>query len=319
MLLFSSTCLTIAGFAWLMDRWLGEPQRLHPLVGFGNLASRLENEVRHRFPMSPTSALYGRVLGVIAVGVLLVPPVALAMELAAIPAWGPLFQILMLYLALGGKSLEEHALRVHQALEDDNLELSRSRVSHMVSRDTQHMHPPEVARATVESILENGCDAIFSTLFWFALLGGPGAILFRISNTLDAMWGYRNDRYRYFGWGAARLDDILGYLPARLTALTYMACGHSRKALAAWNRCTERKSPNATLVMAVGGGALDLRLGGGGHYHGHWQTAPILGGANPPATQDIQQATRLVSRATLVWVIAYCLFGIGTTITGLYP
>lgn len=314
MLLFSSTCLALVGFAWFMDRWLGEPQRLHPLVGFGNLANRVETGIRHWFPMSGS---YGRVLGLIAVGLLLVPPVALAIKISAIPVWGQVFQVFMLYLALGGKSLEEHALRVHQALEDDNLELSRKCVSHMVSRDTQHMQPPEVARATVESILENGCDAIFSTLFWFALLGGPGAVLFRISNTLDAMWGYRNDRYRYFGWGAARLDDILGYLPARLTALTYMAFGHSRKALTAWRRCTERKSPNATLVMAVGGGALDLCLGGGGHYHGQWQAAPILGGSNPPTSQDIHLALRLVYHATLAWVIFCSLFGVVAIITEL--
>ncbi|HIJ83620.1 MAG: cobalamin biosynthesis protein [Magnetococcales bacterium] len=309
MLLFSGTCLTLVGLAWLLDRWLGEPQRFHPLVGFGQVAMALENGIRRRFSVS---GFQGRLLGLIAVVFLVGPGLVLVVWVSLIPGWGLLWQVLLLYLALGGKSLEQHALRVCQALECGDLAESRRRVGYMVSRDTQAMETPDVARATVESVLENGCDALFATLFWFILFGGPGAVLFRLANTLDAMWGYRNERYLYFGWCAARLDDVLGYVPARLTAVTYLVFGHARGAIEGWKRCTQRKSPNATLVMAVGGGALGLRLGGGGYYHGQWQASPVLGGSQPPGPGDIRRAMRLVRQGGMAWAIVCFLLGLGS-------
>ncbi|MBF0629600.1 MAG: cobalamin biosynthesis protein CobD [Magnetococcales bacterium] len=311
MIVFSSISLVSIGLAWFLDRRLGEPERFHPLVGFGNLAGGLEREIRARISVVGWK---GRLAGGVAVALLIIPLFLLAVAISSLQVWGPLGQVVMLYLALGGKSLEDHALRVYKALEQGDLEASRRWVGAMVSRDTRAMEPPEVARATVESVLENGCDAVFSAMFWFIVLGGPGAVLFRLANTLDAMWGYRNDRYRYFGWAAARLDDLLGYLPARLTAMTYLLLGHSRSALAAWRGCTQRKSPNATLVMAAGGGALGLRLGGGGHYHGQWQSAPFLGGNAPPTVADIPRAIRLVARGAMLWAILALFLGMGTLI-----
>lgn len=306
MILFSSVCLALVFPAWLLDQWLGEPRRFHPLVGFGTLAGAVEIFMRTRLTISAST---GRLAGSVAVGILILPPVAVSTILSTHEPSGLFFQVVFLYLAIGGKSLEEHALKVFHALENGNLEESRKYVGFMVSRDTLALESPEVARATVESVLENGCDAIFGALFWFVLLGAPGAVLFRLANTLDAMWGYRNDRYRSFGWCAARLDDLLGYLPARLTAISYLALGQSRQAFGAWRRCTQRKSPNATLVMAVGGGALGLRLGGGGFYHGQWQSSPLLGGNAPPTPPDIQRATRLVAKTSFLWAFLSSLFG----------
>ena len=151
-------------------------------------------------------------------GVAACPFVLTAAALAALPAVGTVVSVVALYFALGLRSLHDHARPVADALRVGNEAEARARVSLMVSRDSAAL---DVTRAATESVLENGNDGVFGALFWFAIAGAPGAILYRLANTLDAMWGYRNDRYLHFGWAAARLDDVLNYLPARLTALTY--------------------------------------------------------------------------------------------------
>jgi len=128
-------------------------------------------------------------------------------------------------------------------------------------------------------------------------------VLYRLANTLDAMWGYRNQRFLQFGWAAARLDDLLNLVPSRLTALGYCLCGHLRDGLRCWK--TQAKtwySPNAGPVMAAGAGALQLSLGGAAIYHGVCKERPPLGCGKPPAAADIQRACRLVQRAMLLWL-----------------
>jgi adenosylcobinamide-phosphate synthase len=159
-------------------------------------------------------------------------------------------------------------------------------------------------------VLENGNDAIFGALFWFALLGGPGALMFRLVNTLDAMWGYRTPHFVYFGWAAARLDDVLNYLPARITALCYATLGHFRQALHCWrHQAYKWDSPNAGPVMAAGAGALGLRLGGRARYHGAWKERPVLGRGAKPTAADIEHAIRLV-RDTQLLLCAVMLLGL---------
>lgn len=287
------TVAVIFACAVLLDYWLGEPRRYHPLVGFGRLASLLEVRLnRHR-----------RGLGVLALLLLVLPPVLVAAVLARIPQLGVVADVLLLYLAIGATSLMQHGRAVAAALADGDLVLARQRVGWMVSRDTLQLNEEGVARAATESVLENGNDAVFGAVFWFLLLGAPGAVLYRLVNTLDAMWGYRSERYEAFGWAAARLDDVLNWIPARLTALSYALLGDSRRALRCWRRQGHRTaSPNAGVVMASGAGALGLQLGGAALYHGVVEERPLLGEGKAPAAADILRAVHLVQHSLWLWL-----------------
>ena len=145
---------------------------------------------------------------------------------------------------------------------------------------------------------------MFGALFWFALAGGPGALLFRLANTLDAMWGYRNARYLRFGCSAARIDDCLNYLPARLTALSYvLLAGDRRLAWRCWRtQAAAWPSPNAGPVMASGAGAIGVALGGHAVYDGVAEQRPPLGHGAAANAGDIARAWRLVARTTLLWL-----------------
>lgn len=298
----------LAVAAVLLDSLLGEPRRFHPLVGFGQLAEALEARWNSSLGRQGIRA---RFLGVIAVLLLMAPPTVLAVWLASIPMFGAVFGVLALYAALGLRSLGEHAGAVQDALAAGDLAEARRRVGYMVSRDTGDMKSGDVARAAVESVLENGNDAVFGALFWFALAGAPGAVLYRLANTLDAMWGYKSERFFCFGWAAARLDDALNYVPARLAALTYALLGDARQALYCWRaQASGWDSPNAGPVMASGAGALRLALGGPARYRGEWHARPALGYGYPPDAADIPHAVALVRRGAWLWLALFFTGGL---------
>jgi adenosylcobinamide-phosphate synthase len=302
--------------AVLLDAALGEPRRWHPLVGFGRWAQWLERQWNPRSGNHRPLSL--RLRGVVAVLVAVVPwvlllvaitvPAAFGSSSSATPYLGYFVAIVTLYFALGHQSLREHALSVHNALSKGDLAEARMKVSFIVSRDTGQMDSQAVASATVESVLENGNDAVFGALFWFLVAGAPGALLYRLANTLDAMWGYRTPRYLYFGWAAARFDDVLNFVPARLTALTYALIGHTGSALRCWRlQARAWESPNAGPVMAAGAGALGVGLGGGAYYHGQWEERPALGMGPPPDAASIPAALRLVRLGVLLWLLVVIL------------
>ncbi|MEA9586828.1 adenosylcobinamide-phosphate synthase CbiB [Xanthomonas sp. WHRI 10064A] len=291
--------LVIATAAVLLDLLLGEPRRAHPLVLFGHWAQRVEARLyRDR-----------RGAGVLAWCTTVVPWTLLAAALQALLWWwsawaATVFAAVMLYLALGLRSLGEHAQPVIDALQADDLAAARLAVGRIVSRDTAALDATQVAAAATESVLENGSDAVFAALFWGVLLGAPGAVLYRLSNTLDAMWGYRTPRYTNFGCAAARIDDVLNWVPARLTAVTYALLGRSRTGMrCAWQQGRGWKSPNAGPVMAAGAGALQVQLGGPAPYHGHWQTRPQLGEGMPASAGSVRRALLLVRAGVLLWLL----------------
>ncbi|MEQ4574867.1 MAG: adenosylcobinamide-phosphate synthase CbiB [Gammaproteobacteria bacterium] len=300
--------VAIALAAVVLDLALGEPRRAHPLVLFGRWAGWIESRC-HRDR---------RRAGALAWCLAVLPWVALA----ALSQWllwrwspwaGAAFSAIVLYAALGLRSLGEHALPVARALETHDLPAARAAVGRIVSRDAAALDAEQVAAAATESVLENGSDAVFAALFWGGLLGAPGAVLYRLANTLDAMWGYRTPRWLRFGWAAARIDDVLNLIPARLTALTYAALGHTRTALDCWRRQAKRwKSPNAGPVMASGAGALRVALGGPAPYHGQWQARPALGLGRTPDAQGIRRALWLVRGGVALWLSLAALLAAGS-------
>lgn len=282
--------------AVLLDRLLGEPRRFHPLVGFGRYAAWLEQ----RLNVHGASRLRGVLAWLLAIA----PFLLIAFFLLRQPFLQFIVGVLVLYFALGLRSLSEHAGRIKGALDAGDLPQARQCVGEIVSRDTAAMQEQDVARAGVESVLENGNDAVFGALFWFTLLGAPGALLYRLANTLDAMWGYRTPRYFYFGWAAARVDDVLNYIPARLTALTYALLGNARSALRCWRQQAPAwDSPNAGPVMASGAGSLSVSLGGAASYHGAIEERPPLGAGDAPQAADIGRAVSLVQRGVWLWLV----------------
>lgn len=297
----------IAVVAVLLDRLLGEPRRLHPLVGFGRIAAALEARLNPRGGAAPRTQ---RGRGALALALLVLPLAALGAVLASLPGIGIAAQVGLLYLAIGGQSLAEHALRVKNALDAGALAEARTAVGCMVTRDTGTMREEDVARATVESVLENGNDALFGALFWFVLAGAPGVVIYRLVNTLDAMWGYRTPRFLHFGWAAARLDDGLNFVPARLTALTYALVGEFRRALRCWRRqAAAWDGVNPGVVMAAGAGALGLALGGPAVYHGKEEQRPALGEGAAPSACDVGRALRMVSHGLWLWLGVLALGG----------
>jgi adenosylcobinamide-phosphate synthase len=314
LLLHSPLMLLLAlAFGLALEWRIGEPRRFHPLVGFGGWVKRLEQRLND---FSRHSGYMGIALGSLSVLILVAIPcvvcglvqIYLLRLSAEYSTWGSTLLVLLngaaLWFALGANSLLSHVRAIATPLIANDLPAARVALSMIVSRDCSQLNETEIAKGAIESNLENGADAIFSTLFWFMLLGGLGAIAHRLANTLDAMWGYRTPRFNYFGRCAARLDDVLNFIPARLTALSYAALGQTRPAWQCWRTQAPRwDSPNAGPVMAAGAGALGITLGGNALYHGQIEQRTDLGAGPVPQAGDIARSIMLVKKTLALWLL----------------
>ncbi|MAR90381.1 MAG: cobalamin biosynthesis protein [Pseudomonadales bacterium] len=296
--------------ALILDKLLGETQKWHPLVGFGVWVNRIEARLNQ-----PTRS---RRKGVIAVILAVVPFTLISFvldDLSKHSEWSHLLiSSFILYIAIGWRSLIEHSESIVGPLMEGNIDNARAEIAKIVSRDTSNLNESDISKAATESVLENGADAIFSAIFWFCVLGIPGVVIYRLSNTLDAMWGYKSERYFLFGWAAARLDDVLNFIPARFTAISYALAGNFNTAISCWSsQATSWKSPNAGPVMSAGAGALNVSLGGKATYHGKEQIRPLLGPPEDRTTQadlrSIQQACKLINNSLLLWLMAIAIIG----------
>ncbi|KWX01543.1 Adenosylcobinamide-phosphate synthase [Carbonactinospora thermoautotrophica] len=213
------------------------------------------------------------------------------------------------WVVVGGTSLHREARNMADLLEQGRFATARARLGNLCARNPDGLDEKALTRATVESVAENTSDAVVAPLLWGAVAGVPGLLAYRAVNTLDAMVGYRNERYERFGWAAAKLDDLANWLPARVTALLTVAAaplvGGSRAET--WRVLrrdgARHPSPNAGRCEAAAAGALGLRLGGANRYGTHVEHRPELGDGRPPEVLDIRRAV-LLSRAV-------CLLGGG--------
>ena len=309
--------------ALALDYRFGEPKKYHPLVGFGRYVDFLQQQLNPPASSVATASIKSSrtqfINGVLACLLAIIPIVGSVIVIQhSLPDFINIFiDAGLLYLCIGWTSLQQHGKAIYDELHINQLDLARTKLSWIVSRETNQLDSTEVAQAAVESVLENSSDALFATLFWFMVAGVEGAILHRLVNTLDAMWGYKSKQFLYFGRFSAYFDDVLNYLPARLTAYGFVFCANSieqgKKALMCWR--TQAKacsSPNGGPVMTAGAGALNVRLSEGAYYpafgqqESEWQKKPPMGCGEPAQAQSIQASLELVQRTLLFW-----LFSIG--------
>lgn len=305
-----SISVAVCCIAVLLDALVGEPRCWHPLVGFGHVVAWFEA----RFNRLPQQAGRSLISGGLAAVLVMAPMVAVAVVLQTLlNGWAALLvHAIVVWLAIALRGLAEHGKAVSDALLQGNGEQAREAVGRIVSRDAESLSDSGVAAAAAESMLENGADAVFASLFWFLVAGLPGVVLHRMVNTLDAMWGYRNERYLYFGRFAARLDDLMNWLPARLTALTYALVGNTRVAMKCWfSQAKTWDSPNAGPVMAAGAGALAVSLGGPAPYASGIKQRPQLGCGPEATAHTVEGAIALVQRGVGLWLIVLVVFALG--------
>ncbi|WP_235503324.1 cobalamin biosynthesis protein [Aeromicrobium sp. Root495] len=281
------------GLGFAADRAFGDPQRWHPVAGFGRAAGALERR------LWADSRPRGAVFTAVAVGVPVV--VARVVERRNGRAGRLVLTAVSTWAVLGARSLEREALAVGALLDADDLPAARQRLTHLVGRRTSELTEPDVVRAVVESVAENTSDAVVAPLFWGGAAGVPGLIGYRAANTLDAMVGHRTERLLQFGWASARLDDVLNLLPARLAALLAAGLGSDPSgALAAWRRdAGDHPSPNAGPVEASFAGALGIQLGGETIYASGVEQRPRMGSGPAPALPELRRATALARRVDL--------------------
>jgi adenosylcobinamide-phosphate synthase len=278
----------------LADAAFGDPRRGHPVAAFGHLVLTLERRL-HADAVAPGAALVALSLAGPVAGGLVAERVARRRPLLGVALTGA-----STWAALGGTSLAREGAAMARLLEGGDLPAARQRLKHLCARDPAELDVAGLARATVESLAENTSDAVVAPLLWGAVGGVPGLLGYRAVNTLDAMVGYTSPRYLRFGRVAARLDDLVNLVPARVTgALTVLAApavgGSPRRAWTVLRRDGGRHpSPNAGRPEAAAAGALGVRLGGTNVYDGHVERRPELGeGGRVPRVEDVHRAVRL--------------------------
>ena len=316
MLYYSMPALA-AGF--ILDLMIGDPRWLyHPVCLIGNLIAFLEKILRKIFPKTDKGELAAGTVEVILVCLLSGGiPFLILHILYGISVWaGFALETFWCYQLLATKSLKTESMKVYDRLKNGTLDEARYAVSMIVGRDTECLDETGVAKAAIETVAENTSDGVIAPMIYTAIGGPILGFFYKAVNTMDSMVGYKNDRYLYFGRTAAKLDDIVNYIPARISALLMVVscffCGKEFDGKRAWYIFKRDRynhaSPNSAQSEAVCAGALGIRLAGNASYFGKIVEKPYIGDAERAVeTEDIKRANRLLY-ATAVLCEAICLF-----------
>ena len=297
--------------ALVVDHFIGEPTRFHPLIIFGNIANKLEtkfNKGNHQ----------QQFIGGLVTWCLLVLPLPLlyVLLLWLLPVYLILLvNIYIVYWAVALNSLNLHGIQIYNPLINNDLAQAQHYCSYIVSRDTSELDAQAISRATTESMLENGHDGVTATLIYFVIGGAPLVIIHRLSNTLDAMWGYRTEQFNYFGKFSARMDDLLGFVSGKITALLFTVIGlfngTGKQALInAYSQSQSYKSHNGGWVMASGATVMNVCLGGSAVYFGKTVNSPLLGQGEVVQSKHIKASLTLVKQAVVLWLLVVFIWQI---------
>ena len=291
--------------AVLLDLVLGDPRWLpHPVRWMGRTISALEPFLRRMFSKTPAGERIAGGALVLMMAVLFGGGSILFLKLCGMVspwlAWG--VEVWFSFQLLSARDLQVEAMAVYPPLKSGDLEGARAAVSRIVGRDTSVLDGSGVAKAAVETVAENTCDGVISPLIFLFLGGLPLGMAFKAVSTLDSMVGYKNDKYRFFGWASARLDDLLNFIPARLSGLLLClgaallpGCSGRRAWAIFWRDRRKHASPNSAHTEAACAGALGVRLAGDASYFGKVVHKPTLGDpVRPVEPEDIPRACRLM-------------------------
>ncbi len=293
--------------ALILDWLIGDPEnRAHPVRLMGNMALVFESWTR-RAISSPTMAGIATVVLLLGT-VLIITSLVTKLAYGLSGIIGFIVSVIIIYTGIATRDLYDHAMRVCEALEQDDLLEARRRVGMICGRDTANMDRESVIKAAVESVAENLVDGVTAPLF-YAFIGGPVAVmLYKGVSTLDSMFGYRNERYVFFGWASARLDDLAAYIPARLTAITVplasivTGLNYSNSLKIFLRDRSRHPSPNAGQTESAFAGALGIRLGGPSTYNGVVHKKEYLGDSlEALSPEHIRYSLRLMIFASLIF------------------
>ena len=308
----------IAGF--VLDLIFGDPVWLyHPVRMIGHLISGVEKIIRSLFPSGKTGErIGGGLLVVIVVAVSMAVPGGILYLAYHISFYlGLAVESFMCYQILATKSLKVESDRVYQEIQTGDIARARKAVSMIVGRDTERLDEAGITKAAVETVAENTSDGVTAPLIYIMLFGAAGGFFYKAVNTMDSMVGYKNDVYRYFGTAAAKLDDVLNFIPSRFTALLMILAAYivgldGKNAFKIWKRDRlKHASPNSAQTEAVCAGALRVRLAGDAWYFGVRHEKPFIGDdLRKIEPYDICRSWRLMFGSEILLVIIFIAIGV---------